>query len=230
MKPAPHYRIGHAARYQSRLTLSERVQVFDSTGWQPASASELAATRSDNGTPSPTDVAVIAIPKHLLKRWWSLAEAGDDDLTDLSAGFENYAREVAEYFNYKNWMLPADAVMEVVVSEGARNADEGDGVTALGLQSSRATRFSAGVGTTLACINLGDANVAIVLGAESSGQAGDQAGEPANICAEKLAPIRVILEPGDGVMLPAGGILWNRSTLGTADVDVLLLIGLLSPK
>ena len=230
MKPTPHSRICHAARYQSRLTLSERVQVFDSTGWRLASASELAAASSDNGTPLPTEVAVIAIPKHLLKRWWSLAEAGDGNLTDISAGFENYAREVAEYFNYKNWMLPADAVMEVVVSDGARNADEVDGVTRLGLQSSRATRFSAGVGTTLACINLGDAYVAIVLGAESSGEAGDQAGEPANDCAERLARIRVVLEPGEGVMLPPGGIPWNRSSLGTADVDVLLLIGLLSSK
>lgn len=226
MKPTPHYRIRHAARYQSRLTLGERVQVFDSTGWQPASASELAAASSDNGTPLPTEVAVIAIPKHLLKRWWSLAEAGDGNLTDISAGFENYAREVAEYFNYKNWMLPADAVMEVVVSDGAHNADEVDGVTTFGLQSSRATRFSAGAGTTLACINLGDANAAIVLGAESS----DQAGEEANLCAAKLARIRVILEPGEGVMLPPGGFLWNRSTLGTADLDILLLIGLLSPK
>ena len=230
MKPSSYYRIGHAARYQSRLTLGERLQVFDSTGWRPASASELAAASSDNGTPLRTEVAVIAIPKHLLKRWWSLAEAGDGNLTDISAGFENYAREVAEYFNYKNWMLPADAVMEVVVSDGERNPAEVDGVTTLGLQSSRATRFSAGVGTTLACINLGDANAAIVLGAGSSGQAGDQAGEEANPCAEKLARIRVILEPGEGVMLPAGGILWNRSTLGTADVDVLLLIGLLSRK
>ena len=173
---------------------------------------------------------MIAIPKHLLKRWWSLAEAGDGNLTKISAGFENYAREVAEYFNYKNWTLPADAVMEVVVSDGARDAAEVDGVTTLGLQSSRATSFSAGVGTMLACINLGDENVAIVLGAESSGQACDQAGESANVCAEKLARIRVILESGEGVMLPPGGILWNRSTLGTSDLEVLLLIGLLSRK
>ncbi len=160
----------------------------------------------------PTDVSVIAIPRHLLKRWWSLAESGDDNPSNISAGFEGYAREVAAYFDYKNWLLPSDAVMEVIVSDGGQTGvAENDG--AVVLQSSRATRFSAGVGTTLACINLGDENAAVFLGAESGAQS---------------ARIRVILEPGEGVMLPAGGIEWNRAALGAADVTVMLLIGMLS--
>ena len=182
-------KICHAARYQSRLTLAERVQVFESTAWRAASADELAAMCADD-----SDVSVLAIPGHLLKRWWSLAESDH-----ITKGFEGYAREIAEYFEYKNWILPANAVMEVVGSDGQRDR---------ALIPSRPMRFSSGVGTLLACINLDDKNLAIALGAES-------------------ARIRVILEPGEGLMMPAGGVLWNRSALGNADLAVTLLIGLL---
>ncbi len=92
--------------------------------------------------------------------------------------------------------------MEVVASDGEHDVAP---------QPSRATRFSGGVGTLLACINLGDENVSIVLGAES-------------------ARIRVILEPGEGVMLPACGILWSLSRPGSSDPVVTLLIGSLSSE
>ena len=143
-------------------------------------------------------VAIVGIPQHLLKRWWSLVESDR-----VTTGFESYAREIAEYFAYKNWILPANAVMEVVGSDGV-----GDGA----LVPSHPTRFSAGVGTLLACINFGDENAAIVLGAAP-------------------VQIRIVLEPGEGAMLPAGGtILWGRSTLGISDLAVTLLIGELTPQ
>ena len=90
--------------------------------------------------------------------------------------------------------------MEVLVSDTERES---------ALQPSQATRFSGGVGKLLACINLGDQRLAFVLGAEA-------------------ARIRVMLEPGVGVMLPASGVLWNLSALGSADPAITLLIGLLS--
>jgi hypothetical protein len=190
-------RICHAARYQSPLTLAQRLQV-DSNGWRPVKTEELAAICPRDGQTG--DVSVIAIPRHLLKQWWKLAEASDGDPSHITAGFKGYAREVAEYFEYKSWTLPPDAVMEVLVSDTEREC---------ALQPSQATRFSGGVGKLLACINLGDESLAIVLGAES-------------------ARIRVILEPGEGVMLPASGVLWNLSTLGSVDPAITLLIGLLS--
>jgi hypothetical protein len=186
-------KIRHAPRYQSRLTLAERVQVLDSSGWPLANADEIASMGDDDG-----DVAIIGIPRHLLKRWWSLVESDH-----VTTGFEGYAREIAEYFMYKNWILPANAVMEVAGSDG-----HGDGA----LVPSHPTRFSTGVGKLLACINLGDENAAIAFGAAS-------------------AQIRVVLEPGEGVMLPVGGaILWGRSTLGSSDVAVTLLIGELTSQ
>jgi hypothetical protein len=191
-------RICHAARYQSPRTLTERVQVPDSVGWRAAETDELAAMCRADGQSS--DVSIIAIPKHLLKRWWQLAESSDGDLTHITAGFEGYAREIAEYFEYKNWTLPPSAVMEVLVADGERES---------ALQTSQATRFSGGVGKLSACINLGDENLGIVLGAEP-------------------VPIRVMLEPGEGVMLPPAGVRWTPSTLAGADPAVMLLIGSLS--
>ena len=185
-------KICYAPRYQGRLAFAERVQVFRSTGWRAARADEVATICADDG-----DVSIIGIPRHLLKRWWSLAESDHID-----KGFEGYAREIAEYFAYKNWSLPATPLMEVVGSE-----DEGDRP----LVPSNPMQFANGVGTLFACINLGDENAAIALDAQSS-------------------RIRVVLEPGEGLMLPARGVLWNRSTLGNSDLAVTLLIGELAPQ
>lgn len=190
-------RICNAPRYQSPLTLAQRLQI-DSNGWRLPTAEELAAICPRDGEPG--DVSVIAIPRHLLKQWWKLAEASDGDPTQVAAGFKGYAREVAAYFEYKSWTLPPDAVMEVLVSDTERESAS---------QPSQATGFSGGVGKLLACINLGDQSLAIALGAEN-------------------ARIRVMLEPGEGLMLPASGALWNLSTRDNTDPAITLLIGLLS--
>ena len=71
-------------------------------------------------------------------------------------------------------------------------------------------RFGGGVvGTMVACINLDDENAAVALKADSG-------------------RIRMILEPGEGLMFPERGVLWNRSQLGNSDLAVTLLIGLVS--
>jgi len=138
------------------------------------------------------DISVIGIPGHLLKRWWSLAEKDD-----VTTGFDDYARELAEYFNYKSWELPRDAVMEVVASCSERELEP---------QSLLATRFSKALGQLHACINLGDENSAIGLGVRP----------PA---------VRVILEPGEGLIFPAAAELWSCSTVGNSNLAVTLLIG-----
>jgi hypothetical protein len=172
--------------------VAERVQVLNSSGWRSINADELAAMGADDD-----EVSVIGIPRHLLKRWWSLAQS---DL--IGSGFEDVAREIAEYFAYKNWNLPTVPLMEVVGSE-----DEGDRP----LVSSNPMRFGGGVGTLFACINLSDENAAIALDAQAS-------------------RIRVVVEPGEGLMLPASGVRWSRSTLGDSDLAVTLLIGELTSQ
>jgi hypothetical protein len=173
------------------LTLAERLQIRNSTGWRAVNAKELAAICADDG-----DLSIIGIPRHLLKRWWSLAEASD------VTGFEGYARDLAEYLSYKNWVVPANLLMEVVASGG--NHDKR-------LIPSNPMRFGSGVGTLLACINLDDENAAIALKAEPG-------------------RIRVILEPGEGLLMPSAGVLFNRSTIGSSELAVTLLIGELLPQ
>ena len=184
-------KICYAPRYQGRLALAERLQIRVSTGWRTVNAKELATICADDG-----EVSIIGIPQHLLKRWWNMAET--DDVT----GFEGYARELAEYFAYKNWSLPATPLMEVVASGGRRDKR---------LVPSNPMRFGSGVGTLIACINLDDENAAIALKAE-------------------LGRIRIILEPGEGLLMPSAGVLFNRSTLGNSDLAVTLLIGELAPQ
>jgi hypothetical protein len=185
-------KICYAPRYQGRLAFAERVQVVCSTGWRAARADELATMYADDG-----NVSIIGIPRHLLKRWWGLVETDD-----VTTGFEGFGRELAEYFAYKNWRLPATPLMEVVASDWPRDR---------ALVPSNPMRFANGVGTLIACINLGDENAAIALKAE-------------------LGRIRVILEPGEGLLMPSAGVLFNRSTLGNSDLAVTLLIAELAPQ
>ena len=147
------------------------------------------------------DVSVIGIPRHLLKRWWGMAESNDTD-----AEFKLYSLEIAQYFQYKNWSIPTvNVLMSVVAAGGKRD---------VALVPSHPMRFAEGVGTLIAAVNLDDENAAIALGTES-------------------AKVRVILEPGEGLTFPAGGVLWNRSVLGNSDLSksdlaVTLLIGSLA--
>jgi hypothetical protein len=143
-------KIGHAPRYQGRLTLAERLQVFRSKGWRQATANELPAMCADDGG----DLSIIGIPGHLLKRWWSLAEA-----EDFTPGFEGYAREMVEYLTYKNWIEPGHFLMTVVASGG--NHDRA-------LVPSNSMQFGGGaVGAMVACINLDDEKAAIAFKPES---------------------------------------------------------------
>jgi len=187
-------KICHAPRYQGRLAVAERLQVLRSNGWKPASADELAALGAADGEGG---VAVIGIPGRLLKRWWELVESDQ-----VSTGFEGFAREIAEYFEYKNWFaLPANLLMEVVAASGDKHDNE--------LVPSDRMRFANGVGRALAWINLSDENASIALEAERM-------------------RIRIILEPGEGLMVPVSGVRWNQSTLGNSELAVTLLIGSLS--
>ncbi len=128
------------------MTLAERIQVFEVTGWRSADADELAAICTDNG-----DVSVIGIPRHLLKRWWDMAERHATD-----AEFKSYSLEVAQYFQYKDWSIPTVNVLMSVVAAGGKR-DEA-------LVPSHPMRFAEGVGTLLAAVNLDDENAAIAVG------------------------------------------------------------------
>jgi hypothetical protein len=186
-------KICHAPRYQGRLAVAERLQVLRSNGWKPASADELAAMCAADGE---GDVAVIGIPLHLLKRWWELVESDQ-----VSTGFEGWGRELVEYLKYKSWFaLPPNVFMEVVAAGGKQDKKP---------VPSNPMRFSNGVGTALACINLSDENAAIALKVERT-------------------RIRIILEPGEGLTFPVSGVRWNRSVLGRAELAVTLIIGSLS--
>ena len=132
------------------MTLAERIQVFEATGWRSADADELATMCADNG-----DVSVIGIPRHLLKRWWDMAERNATD-----AEFKSYSLEIAQYFRYKNWSIPTVNVLMSVVAAGGNRDDA--------LMPSHPMRFAEGVGTLIAAVNLDDENAAIALGTESA--------------------------------------------------------------
>ncbi len=132
------------------MTLAERIQVFEATGWRSAGADELATMCADNG-----EVSVIGIPRHLLKRWWDMAESNNAD-----AEFKSYSLEIAQYFLYKNWSIPSVNVLMSVVAAGGKR-DEA-------LMPSHPMRFAEGVGTLIAAINLDDENAAIAVGTETA--------------------------------------------------------------
>ena len=116
--------------------MAERIQVFEAAGWRSADANELATMCADNG-----DVSVINLPRHLLKRWWGMAES-----KDTAAEFKSYSFEIAQYFQYKQWSIPTVNVLMSVVAAGGK-CDEA-------LVPSHPMRFAEGVGTLTAAIKV----------------------------------------------------------------------------
>jgi hypothetical protein len=169
------------------------MQVLRDSGWQQASADELASLCADHG-----DLSVIGLPHYLMNLWWLLVETGDTDTE-----FRSYGLEVAKFFQYKEWPIPRTSLLLEAVAAGGKRDKK--------LVPSHPMRFGGGVGTLFAAINLGDENAAIALDAE-------------------FAQIRVILEPGEGIIFPPRNIFWNRSVLDDSELAFTLLIGSLSPE
>lgn len=254
---APRFHL--AADWAGRLAVGAGVwesagRFFPRGPWRPPTAEELAllVAGPESGAEPDTETGrLFQIPGHLRGAWWELldrsVEAGDAALP----GFEGFTRQVAEFLRFKQMEAPADLQMDAVVTAAGRCSMRSDPETGApaGLGPSLppwaecATPEGAALPRLWAVVNLGDEDTRLVLIAVPiRGLAADAAARrpPGPTTVGELAgwflrtfpdvpPIRLRLGPGEGFLLPSGGLILDADATDKQEPDVLLLISEQAP-
>jgi hypothetical protein len=184
-------------------------------------------------------VCLFRLAEHLSTAWRNLLDAAAESGGPVR-GFDAFAASAAEFLAFKGLGVSGAAQMEAVVAApGARS-----------IRTAPATGEPAGLGPTVApwaawpfatpdaaprlraVVNLGDGPAALVL---FNLALSSLAVEPAPATVGELVarvlgagrdypPVRLRLDPGEGCLLPRGGLILDGDATGAEEPVVLLLI------
>jgi hypothetical protein len=228
---APGIRLVGAPSFHDPLPWGERLRLntgvdFDAdrvvprADWRPPSPDELRLLIGAAGTGADTGacLALFNIPQRLRTQWWALAASESPDAPDSADAFTEFARQVLEYLQFKQMLLPAACTVEVVVHP--------PGQASLRLATGGLTAPAAPDGV-LATINLGDEVSTRVLLNHVDGPMAlpIHARARAFLSACRDYPlVQIALHPGEGLWLPHEPVILDGDTRGRSDIDVQLLI------
>jgi hypothetical protein len=199
-------------------------------------------------------LTILGIPAHLRARWWSLAGQQQDPPSGAEAHvLDEFARELAAYASFKRWPIPAYCQLQVIASRPGQSSSRVDTVSGEphGLDFNCApfatpgTQDVANIPRMVAGFNLGDEATSLVWlnlaidqlrnkvrgGIRNSRSLSNAAPVSANSLAHRFFAahadyplVRIVLEPGEGYLLPDAGAVCDGYTVGKQDVDVMLLL------
>jgi hypothetical protein len=225
---------------------------FPRADWRLPAPEELALLTTD-GAPAVPDgfrrqaLSLFHIPEHLRRRWWDLAARQGDPAGIDAEAFQAFLRDVVAFCRFKGLpLLPACAFDVVVTAPGrvSTRVDAAAGCLAgLGFDLPPTCAVPATEGAIprpLGAVNLGDEVTSLVLLNLPAARLLDRLGigeGAAGACPTlgELARrfltsfpayplVRVLLRPGDGYWLPAGGVVTDGYTVDKQEPDVLLLV------
>jgi hypothetical protein len=183
---APHFHL--TIDWPERLALGAEVEqtpegLIAGPPWRPPIAEELAALLLDPAGPlSCVDLdhclCLLVLPAHLRKAFWDLLARATEPGRLPAEGFDAFAAESARFLAFKGLPVPDGVVLDLVVNRPGP-------VTHLGNAD------------WWGLINLGEDAASVVF---LNVQAG---GVPIAGC----PPVRLQLEPGEGIRIPAGMLL-----------------------
>jgi hypothetical protein len=167
--------------------------------WRPASAEEVTALVPDPTRPGareelPGCLCLFVVPAHLRSAFWDLLVQAQEEGAISPTGFNAFAADVASFLAFKQLPVPAGAVFELVVSRPGKAALPADS-------------------PLWSLINLGEDAASLVC---LNVAVGDTA-------APESLPVRLQLQPGEGVRVPAGTLLGSDG-LQREQPEVWLLI------
>jgi hypothetical protein len=247
---APRFHLPGA--WPERLRVNSGVEARDGRffprgDWRPPAPEELALLAGGDGAPASADgfraeaLSLFHVPEHLRRRWWDLAARQANPAGIDAAEFEAFLRAVVDFCRFKGLPLPRTCAFDVVVTAPGRASTRVD--AAAGCLAGLAFDLPPTEGTAprpLGAVNLGDEATSLVflnLPAArlqdklhaAPGSPGDYP-TPGELARRFLSSfpayplVRVLLAPGDGYWLPAGGIVADGYTVDKQEPDVLLLI------
>ncbi|HEY6419234.1 MAG TPA: hypothetical protein VIX59_09540 [Candidatus Binataceae bacterium] len=225
---------------------------FPRHDWRPASALEAAMLIDASVSGQSTEaLTLLGIPAHLRAKWWSLAGQQEDSPSGAEFhGLDEFARELAAYASFKRWQLPSDCKLQVIASRPGQSSTRVDTASSelQGLDFNCApfatpgAQEAANSPRAIAGFNLGDEATSLVWlnlstaqvrervgysGPRNDSDAADSGTALAHRFFAALADyplVRIVLEPGEGYLLPEGGAVCDGYTVGKREVDVMLLL------
>jgi hypothetical protein len=187
-------------------------------------------------------VGLLNLPSHLRQEWWALAERGEA-LAGDGRRYRAFVEGVIEFLRFKRLPLPPRCRVDVVVSRPGEPSTRWDATSGcaggLGFSVEQATHARA-LERAVAIINLGDEPTHLALLNLAPSVMASMLGLPWPVDpALPFGPdllgrffttmptyplIRMRLEAGDGLWLPARGVVYDLCTLDKREVDVALTI------
>jgi hypothetical protein len=226
---------------------------FPRADWRLPAPEELAILTGDGGAPADPDdfrreaLSLFHVPEHLRRRWWDLAARQGNPAGIEAEGFQAFLRGVVDFCGFKGLPLLPTCAFDVVVTAPGRASTRVDAaagcLAGLAFNLPPTCSVPPAGGTTprpLGAVNLGDETTSLVLlnlpAARLQDRLRTAPGAP-GVCPTlgELARrfmtsfpayplVRVLLRPGDGYWLPAGGVVSDGYTMDKHEPDVLLLI------
>jgi hypothetical protein len=226
---------------------------FPRADWRVPAPEELALLAGDDGAPAAPDgfrreaLSLFHVPEHLRRRWWDLAARQDNPAGIDAAAFQGFLRDVVDFCRFKGLPLLPTCAFDVVATAPGRPSTRVDAaagrLAGLAFDLPPTCPVPPAEGTPprpLGAVNLGDEATSLVLlnlpAARLQDRLGTVAGAPGGcptlgelarrfLTSFREYPlVRVLLRPGDGYWLPAGGVITDGYTMDKQEPDVLLLI------
>jgi hypothetical protein len=226
---------------------------FPRGDWRPPAPEELALLAGGGGAPAAPDrfrtdaLSLFHVPEQLRRRWWDLAARQADPAGLDAEGFQAFLRAVVDFCRFKGVPLPPTCAFDVVAAAPGRASTRVDAaagcLAGLAFDLPPACPVAPAEGAAprpLGAVNLGDEATSLVLlnlpAARLQDRLRTAPGAPgACLTLGDLARrfltsfpgyplVRVLLRPGDGYWLPAGGVIADGYTMDKQEPDVLLVV------
>jgi hypothetical protein len=224
---------------------------FPRADWRPPAREELVLLTND-GTPAAPDglwreaLSLFHVPEHLRRSWWELAARQGSPAGVDAEGFQAFLRGVVDFCRFKGLPLLPMCAFDVVVNAPERASTRVDAAAgclaglAFDLPPTCSVPLAEGTPRPLGAVNLGDEATSLVLLNLPAARIQDRlrtTPSTPGVCptlgelAQRFLTsfpayplVRVLLRPGDGYWLPAGGVITDGYTMDKQEPDVLLLV------
>jgi len=239
--------------WQERLRVNTGVEgdgrrFYPRDDWRLPSPAELALLVDDPAQMrGPTEailatsqVGVLVLPAHIRAAWWTVVEQADV-LSGKLDGYETFVATLNEFLRFKRMLLPSRCGFVVSASQPGQRSTRIDPATGelagLGFSETQTTEPCSRL---LGLINLGDEATQLVLlnlplhdmHASLTKQRQTAGGKMSardfltrfltTLPTYPLVGVR--LDPGDGLWLPDGGMVYDGDTRGKQELDLILTI------
>jgi hypothetical protein len=220
---------------------------FPRPDWRPPDDRERDWLMPDPSLPQDLSdcLALFQVPRHLLAAWERLLQQAEQTGVARLDGFDAFVADLAAFLAFKDLPVPEGAVFDLLVSApGLRSVPRTGRPAGLAFNLPAETPYPlqearqrvglwgglnlGGEAASLLFINLPPRDLLAELGRSRpdslSPRTLAELAERFFTLRPDYAPVRLCVQPGEGIRLPAGGLLVDWCTLDKHEPDVVLMV------